>query len=281
MRSIRRGIKSAWKLILYLTPTTMKLKWYGTATILLEEDGTQLLFDPFLSLNSTAFMPLDDLAAAKNILVTHGHLDHIIGIPIITEHGGSKATIYCTATPHKVLTTKGLASERIQEIAPGNILNIGTFEVRVLKGKHITFDKGLVVKTILNPRILAYRDNLKFIRKENKVCIEAGETVVYDIYSEQKHVLLLGSLNLDEHTEYPEGVDLLILPFQGRSDMSKYAMPFIDRLHPKKVLLDHFDDTFPPISSAVDTGLFVKLMADKHPNVPVICTPAGNEWINV
>ena len=30
----------------------MRLKWYGTATILLEQDGVQLLFDPFLSLNT-------------------------------------------------------------------------------------------------------------------------------------------------------------------------------------------------------------------------------------
>jgi L-ascorbate metabolism protein UlaG (beta-lactamase superfamily) len=260
----------------------MRLKWYGTATILLEKDGTQLLFDPFLSLNSALFRPsLDDLAAVENIFVTHGHLDHIIDIPVITERGGNKATVYCTATPCRVLASKGLASEQIQKIAPGCVLNIRAFEVRVLKGRHIAFNRGLVLKTILNPRVLVYRDNLMFLSKENKVCIEAGEAVVYDICSEQKRVLLLGSLNLDEHTEYPESVDLLVLPFQGRSDIGRYAISFINRLHPKKVLLDHFDDTFPPVSSAVDTGLFVKLMAEKHPNVPVICTQAGNEWINL
>jgi L-ascorbate metabolism protein UlaG (beta-lactamase superfamily) len=224
---------------------------------------------------------LDDLAAVENILVTHGHLDHIIDIPVIIKHGGNKAMVYCTETPHKVLTSKGLASERIQKIAPEDVLNIGAFEVRVLKGKHIPFNKGMILKTIFNPRILAYRSNIKFLSRENKVCVEAGETVVYDIYSAQKRVLLLGSLNLDEHTEYPENVDLLILPFQGRSDIGSYAISFIDRLCPKKVLLDHFDDTFPPISSSVDTRLFVKLMADKYPNIPVICTQAGNEWINV
>ncbi|MDR0314301.1 MAG: MBL fold metallo-hydrolase [Treponema sp.] len=260
----------------------MKLKWYGTASILLEKEGTQLLFDPFLSLNGTTFKPsIDDFAAVKNIFVTHGHLDHIIDIPLIAERGGNKATVYCTATPYKVLTSKGVANEQIHKIAPGDVLNIGSFEVRVLKGKHIEFNKGLILKTILNPRVLAYRDNLMFISRENKVCIEAGETVVFDIYSSQEHILLLGSLNLDEHTEYPTGVDLLILPLQGRSDISRYAIPFIDRLLPKKVLLDHFDDTFPPISSAVDTGSFVKLLAEKHPSITVISTRAGNEWINI
>jgi L-ascorbate metabolism protein UlaG (beta-lactamase superfamily) len=260
----------------------MRLKWYGTATILLENDKTQLLFDPFLSLNRATFKPsLDDLAVVENILVTHGHLDHIIDIPVIIKHGGNKAMVYCTKTPREVLTLKGVPNERIQKIAPADVLNIGAFEVRVLNGKHITFNKGMILKTFLNPRVLAYRGNIKFLSKENKVCIEAGETVVYDIYSAKKRVLLLGSLNLDEHTEYPEGVDLLILPFQGRSDIGSYAISFIDRLRPKKVLLDHFDDTFPPVSSYVDTRLFIKLMADKHPDIPVICAQAGNEWINV
>ena len=48
----------------------MRLKWYGTATILLEQDGVQLLFDPFLSLNDNAFKPpIDELSKADNILV--------------------------------------------------------------------------------------------------------------------------------------------------------------------------------------------------------------------
>jgi hypothetical protein len=58
-------------------------------------------------------------------------------------------------------------------------------------------------------------------------------------------------------------------------------MPFIDRLQPKKVLLDHFDDAFPPISSNVKTGLFVSLMRQKYPGIPVICPQAGAGWIDI
>jgi len=90
---------------------------------------------------------------------------------------------------------------------------------------------------------------------------------------------LMGSLNLEENIEYPKGVDLLILPFQGRSDLSTYTIPLIQRLEPKKVLLDHFDDSFPPISSLVDTQPFVKLMREKFPGIPVIYLNAGEEWI--
>ncbi|MDR1803362.1 MAG: MBL fold metallo-hydrolase [Treponema sp.] len=262
-----------------VSPVGIKIKWYGTATILLDNGGTKLLFDPFLPLNDKCFKPpMDELAAVENILVTHGHLDHIASIPAILKQGGGTATVYCTAKPREVLIAKGVDETRIRQITSGDRLNFGTFEVRVLKGKHIAFNICLVVKTFFNPRVLTWRNNLRYMQKENKICVEAGETVVYDIGAANKRILLLGSLNLDDDTEYPKGADLLILPFQGRSDLTKYAMPFIDRLQPKKVLLDHFDDAFPPISSNVKTGPFISLMRRKYPGVQVICTEPGAEW---
>ena len=247
-----------------------KLKWYGTAAILLEQDGTKLLFDPFFFLRGQSFKPPVELSAIENILVTHGHLDHIADIPAILKQAAGTATVYCTAKPRETLISKGVDETRIQQITPGGHLSFGPFEVRVLKGKHIVFDMGLVIKTFFKACVSANWNNLGYLLRENRICAEAGETVVYDISAADKRILLLGSLNLDDDTEYPAGADLLILPFQGRSDISKYAMPFIDRLQPKKVLLDHFDDTFPPISSNVKTGLFLSLMRQKHPNIPII-----------
>jgi len=253
-----------------------KLKWYGTASILLEQDGTKLLFDPFFFLRGKSFEPPDDgLSAVENILVTHGHLDHIADIPAILKQSAGTATVYCTAKPREVLISKGVDETRIRQITPGSRLSFGPFEVRVLKGKHIVFNMGLILKTFFNPRVLANLNNLRYLQKENRICAEAGETAAFDISVSDKRILLLGSLNLDDNTEYPADVDLLILPFQGRSDLSKYAMPFIDRLQPKKVLLDHFDNAFPPISSNVKTGPFVSLMKQKYPDIPVICPQAG------
>ena len=41
----------------------MRLKWYGTATIMIEQDGTRLLFDPFITLNAITFKPpIDELS---------------------------------------------------------------------------------------------------------------------------------------------------------------------------------------------------------------------------
>ena len=258
----------------------MRIKWFGTATILIEQDGARLLFDPFLSRSEKGYKPpIDELAAVENILVTHGHLDHIADIPAIIRQGNGKATVYCTQTPWKTLISKGLDSERIHTIQPGDMLDFPPFEVRVLKGKHVKIDLKLITQTFLSPRMIKHRKNLRYLLRENKIRVESGETVIYDIRTPGERILLIGSLNLDDSTVYPEGVDLLILPFQGRSDLAKYAMRFIERLKPKEVLLDHFDDTFPPISSKVETEGFIKNMRRAYPDIPVICRPVNPEWI--
>jgi L-ascorbate metabolism protein UlaG (beta-lactamase superfamily) len=258
----------------------MRLKWYGTASILLEHDGTELLFDPFLSLkNGKTYSPFkNELSAVNNILVTHGHLDHISDIPEIL---GCGAAVYCTSAPRAALISKGVGKGRIHKIAPGDVLSFGPFEVRVYKGKHIVFDLGLIIKTLVNPRILFNRSDFKYLMKENKQCAESGETVIYEVCAGDKRVFLMGSLNLDKNTTYPKGADLLIMPLQGKLGICKYAMRFVRRLQPKKILLDHFDDTFPPVSSFVNTKPFISLMQKNYPGIPVICPKVAAQWIEV
>ena len=259
----------------------MRIKWYGTATILIEQDGTRLLFGPFLSRNNKVYQPpLDELSSVETILVTHGHFDHIADIPVILKHGKGNATVYCTEKPRDTLISKGVEEKQVQKIAPGQVLYFGPFTLRVLKGKHILFDKALVLKTVLSPRILMHLNNLRYILRENRSCLEASETVMFEISAGDTHILLMGSLNLDDNTEYPVGSDLLILPFQGRSGIGNYALRFIDRLQPKKVLLVHYDDSFPPISSVVKTVPFVSLMGQNYPGIPVLRPEAGAEWID-
>ena len=76
---------------------------------------------------------------------------------------------------------------------------------------------------------------------------------------------MLGSLNLAADVDYPTGMDLLVLPYQGTSDLLTPAIQIIDRLKPRAVLLDHFDDAFPPISNTVDTSDIQEYYAEKLP----------------
>lgn len=260
----------------------LRFKWYGTATILLEQNGTSLLFDPFFPLNKNVFQPpINEFITADNIFITHDHYDHISAIPEIVKRSNKPLTIYCTRRAQDILISRGINNSQICCINPGDTVEPGPFEVRVLKSEHIIFNKGLILKTLINPRVIYYWKNLRqMMHTGDKSDIEM-ETVVYDISVLNKRILLMGSLNLDTETEYKPGADLLILPFQGRSDISNYAIPIVSRLKPKKIFLDHFDNTFPPLTSSVDTKRFITLMHKEHPDIPVLCTTASVEWIDV
>jgi len=54
----------------------MKIKYYGHACYALENQGTTLIFDPFLNDNPLADIKADSIKA-DYILLTHGHFDHV------------------------------------------------------------------------------------------------------------------------------------------------------------------------------------------------------------
>ena len=88
---------------------------------------------------------------------------------------------------------------------------------------------------------------------------------MYEVSCGGKRIQVLGSLGLDAHTEYPAGADVLILPFQGRSGLEKYALGIVRRLSPRMVLLDHYDNAFPPVSDDIYTEDFIKILsAQEH-----------------
>lgn len=101
------------------------------------------------------------------------------------------------------------------------------------------------------------------IPHENRRCKEKGETVFYDIEAEGKRIDILGSLNLRDDAEYPTGCDLLIMAYNGWKDNLPPAVRVIERLQPKKVFLDHYDDTFPPLTGKIDLAPILKKYAGK------------------
>ena len=64
----------------------MKITWYGTATIGIDDGKTRLIFDPFVRMNKRIeTTPVEGFAGFDAVLVTHGHFDHIYSIPALAE----------------------------------------------------------------------------------------------------------------------------------------------------------------------------------------------------
>lgn len=258
---------------------SIEITWYGTASLSVKTEASKVLIDPFLTLwGSENHSSMADFAGYDNILLTHGHVDHIYSIPKLMKKN-EEAAVFCTETPAEVLEKKGVPGERVMLIKPGNRMKFGDIQVRVLKGKHIQFDKELRLHTLVNLRMIRYVYNVPLLMVQNHICREEGETVAYLLEAHGKTILVLGSLGLSQEEAYPQEPDILVLPYQGATDLVSPALELIDRIKPKAVILDHFDNAFPPVSSTVDTRRLKRALSKRYPALPVVKPKAGKSVI--
>lgn len=257
----------------------MNITWFGTASLLIENNNDRILIDPFFPLKGATNHPtLASFSEEESILITHGHVDHLQSVPFIMEQ--SDATVYCSELPANTLEDLDADGSRIVVVKPQDRLLFGSVKVTVLKGKHIEFDKALVKKTLINPRVIRYFRNLLFLGMCNRIYKEGQETLAYQIEADGKTVLVLGSMNLDDSVEYPKNVDMLVLPYQGSSNLVPIATDIIRTIEPRSVMLDHFDDAFPPLSNEIDTKPLKKALAEQFPNLAVV-KPTFEKTISV
>lgn len=85
---------------------------------------------------------------------------------------------------------------------------------------------------------------------------------------------------MDQEELYPGEVDLMTIPFQGRSDIDDYAMQFVRMIKPKALYLHHFDDSFPPVSSTVQTRRFSEAVKKDFPEINVI-VPVHGQTVSI
>ena len=235
----------------------MKLIWHGTAAIELQNENGRLLFDPFVPLaHSEVPVKLAEFDGFTDVFITHGHLDHIAHLPKILERN-PEMRIYCTDAPRNSLLKKGIPEKNLQKIHYGQALNINGFHIQVLHGRH-------AILPSVSAKRLSYilkspaRGNLLWLLKEHLSCPEKDETVFYQIESGGVTLSLMGSMNLREEIAYPTDTDYLVLPYNGWEDNYPPAIQVLECLRPKQVLLDHYDDTFPPLTMPLDLSRILK-----------------------
>ncbi len=257
----------------------MKLKWYGTASLLLESGGTRLLFDPYLKpLNpKLPALPVEEAKTAQAVFITHPHFDHFESIGTFAEG----RDVYVSAAGAEHAARLGIPTERFHAIEAGGEYRVGNFLVRAYRSRHCRFDVGTVLRVLFSPRTyVCLPKSISILKMTKEYRIAQDEIFALEVTDGEKRVFVLGSAGLEPEEKYPQGADLLVYPYQGRSNMNRYMRRFLDAFRPKAVLTDHFDNAFPPFTHRVSVKRFPAALKKHLPSARAI-VPTEGEWIEV
>lgn len=251
----------------------MKITGYGNASVKIEAEGQKLYFDPYMKELANPNEPKSwhvrrgrAFLEAEHVFLTHGHFDHLGSIaPLYRQQD---VRVYCTKTPARTLERKGFPREKLCLIGHGDVIAIGGIKVTAYHTKHCRFNPGEIWNVIFRHHMFRHMGQMLKLLYLNASYPSGGECLLYEVAADGLRLQLLGSAGLDENVDYPTGADLLILPYQGRSDMAEYCFGIAERLCPKRILLDHYDDSFPPMTCLEDTKPFIEKMKQKYPGVP-------------
>ena len=229
----------------------LKFTWYGTNSFKLYDENNSILIDPFIRYDKRKDIKYSEIfTKEENILITHGHIDHILDIPSLYKD--RICNIYCLKTIYKRLNKRGICKDNLKEIHYNDCFNIKDFNITVYKSKHIKFDLKLIINTTLNKRTIKYFKNLLYLGYNHIRNPLKKSIVSYYVKYKKKTIFIMGSMNLDKYINYPKNIDYLIIAYQGRSDLDNKINVILKRLKPKKIIITHFDDSFPPISKCVN-----------------------------
>ncbi len=247
----------------------MKLKWLGTAGFQVETGNHIFLIDPYLSRNPQS-KPVQtikpgDIAGAGKIFITHGHFDHLFDIPAIMAQGTSQ--VYCSEIAAATLLREGADVKRIHAVKEdGYSTDFGGYKAEAFFSRHVKFDIPLVARTLW--RVGTGYNRFSGMLKnypEGQVLSWRFTMNGYTMH----HFGSGGSTPEELERLAANPIDLLLVPLQGHTRICDIAFEYVRVLKPRMVIAHHQDDFYPPISTAVDIGPFIKAVKEKCPGTEV------------
>ena len=248
----------------------MKITWYGTASILLESEGGAA---SVRSLCGTGRSKQPEQSGG--FCAGNGYLHHAwtcgssFFIPEILE----QADDHGFATRAVMNTLEGWVEDTgcLVEVEPGYSWRQGNIEDNGSEGKAYVILCETVFREAVKPGGCSDISAMHcFWPGRIPDSRKRAETAAYQIEAEGNAFYFLGAWSWIR-TQFIRKMRIFsYFPIRGRENMAEAAMEIVERLKPARILLDHFDDAFPPVSEEVDTRPFKKAMDERHPEIKVV-----------
>ena len=230
------------------------MTYLGTNGYQFESNGHALVVDPYFSrvdfwsvalgarIQPTTPRITDGLrhVAAKvdAILVTHGHFDHLLDVPVVM----SKTRARLIASASSIQLVKRVSVSSGDAVAPGDVRQMGPWKIRVLPATH---DRLFGKVPFDQPRSETGSPQ----RAADWFC---GEPLAFLIEVNGQRIYI-DSGGTPAQLPPNERVDLAILGMALPDSRTRLAAA-LARLKPRFVLPSHQDDFFRPLSAGFQFG---------------------------
>jgi L-ascorbate metabolism protein UlaG (beta-lactamase superfamily) len=265
----------------------VRITYFGTNAYLLESNGSTLLVDPYfsrLSVASVAFSGsvrpvLQRVDAGLErlprhidaVLVTHGHVDHLLDAPGIAARTGAR--LIASPTSIHLADAVGFSTRRSVAVLPGARRQIGNARVTVLTASHDRF--GCCVPF---PGVLSFTPH-RPSRASQWVC---GEPLAFliEMGGERIYIDSGGTPQVLPPTNLGR-IDLAILGV-ALKDSRDRLKPTLERLHPRLFLPSHQDNFFRPLDCGFEFNWFTdfpRVQREAHQaGVPMLLLEYFQPW---
>jgi len=263
------------------------ITYLGTNTLLIEDNGTRILIDPFFTRCSSPLglpimfdvirpdekaiengLKVSKIDSADAILVTHTHYDHALDIPLIAKMTG--ATVYGTKSAKNVVLGGGLPENRIVEIGAGAKFRIGDFQIETMISKHVPLP--LIVSPFIGAGTTIDKPITPPVRASE---FSEGGVLCFLIKHPAGKLLIFGSGPLVEFSgDYSADVALVAvggLVLKARGYTRRLFKNYLRPANARKILISHWDDftkpleePLPPITGYNRTMRLFRKFKDEH-----------------
>ncbi|MGF1429873.1 MBL fold metallo-hydrolase [Kitasatospora sp. LaBMicrA B282] len=239
----------------------VRLRWLGNngweISFGAEEKPTTILIDPWITrFHTGTYTPqgadpttpitvdtglIDGLGLrADQILVTHGHYDHLPDVPYLAARTG--ATVLGTETHVNLLTALGAPEEQLSVVHGGEYLQFDGYTIQVINSVHsMTGPRSRVPFPGTRPGSPPPRPQVI------SDLVEGGTLAYLITIGDRLGILDHGGANYDAHQLAGLTPDVLLVQ-PGGASVPEYVPRLLDVLdHPPYVIPTHWDDFDQPL----------------------------------